>query len=439
MKVRTKVMHFFLQVAAGDHCPPGYSVSKFGTCEARKQVGPSLSCPEGFVLGGEQTNPYAILSQEFAKCGAVEYYRGKVWCPEGFLPAGIDIPNLPFGSSLDAFGTVDKIAEAAEAGQLPSSPRSLKARQDMNSRKVKKAKVHKVADELRSVFPDSFVDVLLRNTLQEMQDEAEVGERDEGETRQRESGKVDGRNEVNHTEQPMDNEEKGKTQADEAEEDLDEDIWIVDDTETDTEVDSEPDDNSGFHKNESPQSRADRAWLHSQGTQSATDQPVTSKITSEGSSGSLDFLGTETMFKQTQLPGSISVANTPTNVSAERQHGTSESLSRDGEAIGLPGRDSNWELRRKRRMQEPRKVSEGAQATPDLIMQLEAKIPPGGACVHLVGVFEAHCDKIECHGAIMKKIHKIVYDWVDYRLRVDIRQVDMFIPNGKDFRRTTPG
>lgn len=74
-----------VQLLDGKPCPLGYRASEFGTCEGRKQVGPSVSCPEGFVLGGEQTNPYAILSQEYAKCGAVEYYRGRVRVAVGSL------------------------------------------------------------------------------------------------------------------------------------------------------------------------------------------------------------------------------------------------------------------------------------------------------------------------------------------------------------------
>ncbi|KFG29303.1 hypothetical protein TGP89_208760 [Toxoplasma gondii p89] len=428
-----------IAVAAGDHCPPGYSISDVGTCEARKQVGPSVSCPEGFVLGGEQTSPYAILSQEFAKCGAVEYYLGKVWCPDGFLPLGIDLPNLPFGSSLDAFGTVDRIAQAAEANRLSPSPRSLKRMEDTNSLQRKKAKIHKVASELRSVFPDSFVDVLLQNTLSEMHVEAETNPLDEEEMQQEGSWKEDAKSEGHRTDQGMDELEIGETLSDDMEEDINEDVWIVDDTEAEMEVDYELADNFDFQlKADSQRSPTNEASLQTQGRQSATEGSPISKLNSEAIPSSLASFE-ETTIKQAQARGTTPAVHPHRNVSSESQQGTGETLNRDGETGGHSGRKRRSEVRRKRRMQEQRKTSEGVQATPNLIMQLEAKIPPGGACVHIVGVFEGHCDKIECHGGIMKKIHQLVYDWVDYRLRVDIRQVDMFIPNGRDFRRTTPG
>lgn len=66
------------QLRSGQPCPLGYSVSEYGTCEGQKHVGPSVTCPPGFDIGGEQVNPYVVRGKEYAKCGALEYYKGKV-------------------------------------------------------------------------------------------------------------------------------------------------------------------------------------------------------------------------------------------------------------------------------------------------------------------------------------------------------------------------
>ncbi|PHJ21791.1 hypothetical protein CSUI_004361 [Cystoisospora suis] len=429
----------------GKPCPLGYTASEFGTCEGKKQVGPSVSCPEGFILGGEQTNPYAILNQEYAKCGAVEYYRGRVrvpigavgsnhellvpsengaadrcslvnrsrisistpyllearslrgpapatpavliWCPDGFVPLGFNIPNLPFGSSLDAFGVIDKLTEAAG---IPRHTKENRAKTSWSNSKIPKAR--RVVDELRLFFPETVVGEVEASILTERKEDEAAA--------------------TAHETAPL--------STGDAEDFSDENIWILD--EYDDDNDSVPVDDE--------MTEAIQPWEIS----SMAYESVSNSEAARPSGGVVPR--DKPSESHTRGRSSSSTAKAP-HPSSKREE--------TAKTFGSP-RVDEWSSKtgysaKQRRMAEggPRPAIPDATAAPDLYAQLQAKIPPGGACVQVVGVLEARCNKYECRGDNMQKIEKIVYDWVDYRLRVDIRQVKMFIPNGKDFRRTTPG
>lgn len=302
---------------------------------------------------------------------------------------GFSVPNLPFGSSLDAFGVIDKIAGVL----LPvRSTREIRS-ESASKAHSKMQKVHRIADELRSFFPESFVDDIEASTVKELMETAAAGDgRRPGTTGNGTGG----------------------------EDELDENIWVLD--EYDDDSDSVPVDDD---------TEEALAAVEVPGIVRRYMVGESAAITAtRGGPPASSFSGPDT------LPEAPSSSPDVLHSPGKRLNTGSPFASQvDGSS------DKTQRSTEQRKMQEGRSrpAIRDARAVTDLYRQLQAKIPPGGACVQVVGVLEARCNKYACRGDIMQKIEKIVYDWVDYRLRVDIRQVKMLIPNGMDFRRTTPG
>ncbi|KAF8823033.1 hypothetical protein IE077_001102 [Cardiosporidium cionae] len=141
----------------GKHCPLGYDATPQG-CTALQEIPPLLTCPPGFRLGGEAINSFALKNKMYALCGAVEFYKGKMWCPEGFIHYNTLYAMTTFGHIIDnaaegrRLSTADVQFERLKANILNYDGSGMQKLQGIFKRKTHK-QLGKISEFSSSAIP----------------------------------------------------------------------------------------------------------------------------------------------------------------------------------------------------------------------------------------------------------------------------------------------
>eukprot|EP00920_Eleutheroschizon_duboscqi_P028476 GHVT01069357.1.p1 GENE.GHVT01069357.1~~GHVT01069357.1.p1 ORF type:complete len:784 (-),score=175.28 GHVT01069357.1:192-2543(-) len=357
----------------GRSCQLGYRPSA-GGCVATQELPPSSTCPPNFQLGGEQINAYAFRGKEYAKCGRVKFYKGKVWCPNGFVPFRTTFPEIAFGSvivedndSPAARRRLDENEGQRDAADARSRPNKNTTKPTRKTQQLPHPKpAHQEGEKQHAEEQGA-----------QLEEEKQLGAKRQQEEQQPQVGSIENllRSEVVEFKASV-----SSVAWSEASNDsdrgvgtlyLEENIKLGDGVEQDQVVELALE--SGME---------------------------TSKIETSGSVFSQSWAEEEVEEQVAQMTGETSGND------EEKQAG------------------------------EPRKLQLGGKTRLSIYADLAASLSVAPKCLQVVSTFFSNCDTYTCRSPYISQVERRLRNWIYYKLDGDPDLVRALIPNGRNIRNT---
>lgn len=368
-------------------CPAGYLPSLDG-CHAMQSFTPSVACPASFKVGGVPLSEYAFHGKELAECGLTTMYKGRLWCPKGFVPFGLPLPDMPFGTRIDS--KLLKNPPATQEGQHrrldeEGMRKGEAAKLEEKDKKVTEKKVEKdQGEEHKRIHLN-----LQCNGLEE-DDFVELFEED-----------VYKRSTVSHCSAARATSSRNNFT----------DKSIMNTNNALSAKSSSTDDNRHSHSNNSRDSSNTAPTTGSElGGQPAVIIVTEAMIRSAAQSTNDELYS----------PNGLEASDLPITFLGSSDFPPSFVSSSPGSASSISDTSPSPPLSPPSFSSVPRRL------------QVPGQLPTEPGCVQVVTVFASNCDRYSCHSPYLKELDKELRHWIYYKLEGDPDQVNQVIATGRD-------